>query len=198
MDIQIDWDSPRVICVAESYNKFDLDTAEILPINIELFRYRIYDDNILYIEAEDQQRTKISTSGIMHKDKEKKEQRLQMTYTVDEHLEKVPEKIKNIFLHLREKITSLDEEIREEPKKHYIAYKLATNFVDIEIRNNDLKVFLNIKSGQLDDPQSIARDLTKPQPVGHWGNGDYEVKLHDEKDIDMVFSLIKQSYDLNK
>ena len=30
--IEIDWDSPRVICIAESYNKFDLDTADILPI----------------------------------------------------------------------------------------------------------------------------------------------------------------------
>jgi hypothetical protein len=27
IDTEIDWASPRVICVAESYNKFDLDTA---------------------------------------------------------------------------------------------------------------------------------------------------------------------------
>ena len=32
--IEIDWNSPRVICIAESYNKFDADTADILPINI--------------------------------------------------------------------------------------------------------------------------------------------------------------------
>ncbi len=50
IEVEIDWDSPRVICVAESYNKFDIDTADFLPINIELFRYRIYDDNILYLE----------------------------------------------------------------------------------------------------------------------------------------------------
>ena len=35
--MDIDWDSPRVICVAESYNKFDLDTVEILPLKIELY-----------------------------------------------------------------------------------------------------------------------------------------------------------------
>lgn len=50
--ISIDWTSPRVICVAESYNKFDLDTAEILPIKIELLKYRIYEDDILFVEAE--------------------------------------------------------------------------------------------------------------------------------------------------
>ncbi|MEK7450790.1 MAG: hypothetical protein AAB662_02535 [Patescibacteria group bacterium] len=46
-NIRVDWDSPRVICISENYNKFDLDTADILPINIELLRYRIYEDNIL-------------------------------------------------------------------------------------------------------------------------------------------------------
>ena len=40
-EIDIDWDSPRVICIAESYSKFDLDTADILPINVELLRYRV-------------------------------------------------------------------------------------------------------------------------------------------------------------
>ena len=34
MTTEVDWDSPRVICVAESYNKFDIDTADFLPINI--------------------------------------------------------------------------------------------------------------------------------------------------------------------
>lgn len=35
---EIDWTSPRLICVAESYNKFDLDTAEMLPMKIELLK----------------------------------------------------------------------------------------------------------------------------------------------------------------
>jgi len=56
IDIQIDWDSPRVICVAESYNKFDLDTADLLPINIELLKFRIYQNNVLLVEIETQQK----------------------------------------------------------------------------------------------------------------------------------------------
>ena len=56
VDIEIDWDSPRVICIAESYNKFDLDTADILPINVELLRYRIYDEDILYSEVRKRKR----------------------------------------------------------------------------------------------------------------------------------------------
>lgn len=197
--VKIDWDSPRVICIAESYNKFDLDTADLLPINIELLKYRIYEEDILYLEPENHQKVRISTSGIVKKSQQSKEkgERLQKTYSIEDHLNSADEKIKSLFLKLREKILSLDESIKEEPKKLYIAYKLATNFVDVELRSKDIKIFLNVRSGQLEDPNHFARDLTKPK-TGHWGNGDYEVKLEGEHQLDTVFDFIKQSYNLNK
>ena len=199
-DIEIDWDSPRVICIAESYNKFDLDTADILPINIELLRYRIYDENILYIEPENYQKVRISTSGIVKKSKQGKgkQERLQKTYAVEDHLADINKETLVLFQNLREKILSLDQNIAEQAKSKYIAYKTSTNFADVVVKQYGLKIFLNVKSGQLNDPQSLARDLAKPKPIGHWGNGDYEVKLEKESELDTVFALIKQSYDLNK
>lgn len=198
--IDIDWDSPRVICIAENYNKFDIETADIIPINIELLRYRIYDDDILYIEPENYQKVKISTSGIVKKVGKQKEKRdvLQNPYTIDEHLSNTSKDIQSLFLKLRERITSLDEDIIEESKAKYIAYKTSTNFVDVVILHGSLKIFLNMKSGQLDDPDGLARDLTKPKHIGHWGNGDYEVKIENESDLEKLFSLIKQSYNFNK
>ncbi len=197
--IDIDWDSPRVICIAESYNKFDLDTADILPINVELLRYRIYEDNILYIEPENYQKVKISMSGIVRKTKQDKDkqEKLQKTFSIEDHLKKSDEKTKKLFYKLREKIVALDENIREEPKKQYIAYKVSTNFADVILYRSEIRITLNVKTGQLNDPQNITTDFTKPKK-GHWGNGDYEVKLEDDKELDAVFELVKQSYDLNK
>lgn len=200
IDIEIDWDSPRVICIAESYNKFDLDTADILPINVELLRYRIYDEDILYLEPENYQKVRISTSGIVKKSKQGKEktERLQKSYSVDDHLAGIDKQTVVLFQTLREKILTLDENIIEEAKAKYIAYKTSTNFTDIVVKQYGLKIFLNVKSGQLNDPQNFARDLAKPKPIGHWGNGDYEVKLEKESELEAIFGLIKQSYDLNK
>lgn len=199
VNLEIDWDSPRVICVAESFNKFDLDTADILPINVELLKYRIYGDNLLQVESETFQKIRISTTGIEKRAKQIKQkgETLQKTYSIDYHLRKASGEIKNIFYSLRENITSLDENIKEEPKKFYIAYKLSTNFVDIEIRSKDIKIFLNMPSGQLNDTFGIARDLTKPK-IGHWGNGDYEVKIQTNDAALKAFELIKQSYNFNK
>ena len=114
LSIEIDWDSPRVICIAGSYNKFDLDTADILPINVELLRYRIYDDEILYLEPENYQKVRISTSGIVKKSKQGKEkmERLQKTYSVDDHLAGIDKQTVVLFQALREKILSLDESFR--------------------------------------------------------------------------------------
>ena len=200
IDIEIDWDSPRVICIAESYNKYDLDTADILPINIELLRYRIYDENILFLEPENYQKVKISTSGIIRKFKTQKtkDDQLQKIYSIDDHLAGKNNETLVLFQDLRERIISLDQNIMEEAKAKYIAYKTSTNFVDIVVKQYGLKIFLNVKSGQLNDPQKLARDLTKPKPIGHWGNGDYEVKFESADEADAVFALIKQSYDFNK
>jgi len=200
VEIEIDWDSPRVICIAESYSKFDIDTADILPINVELLRYRIYEDHILYLEPENYQKVKISTSGIIKKGKAQKEKaiQLQKVYTLEDHLKWANKEMLNLYQDLRERILALDQNIIEEAKAKYIAYKTSTNFVDIVILKSELKIFLNVKSGQLIDPQNIARDLAKPKPVGHWGNGDYEIKIENEKNIEAVLALIKQSYDFNK
>ena len=93
---------------------------------------------------------------------------------------------------------SLDEAILEEPKAKYIAYKLTTNFADIVIQKNALKIFINMPSGKLDDPSKLARDLTKPKRIGHWGNGDYEIKVDNSSKLEDLFALVQQSYEYNR
>jgi predicted transport protein len=197
---EIDWTTPRLICVAENYNKFDLDTAEILPIKIELLKYTIYNSNLLYIDKESQPQLNISTSKIFEKGKRTREERakLQKEYSIDAHLSKTNETIKQLYLSLRERIMGLDDSIVEEPKSKYIAFKLATNFVDVVIQKDSLKIFLNMPSGKLNDPHGFARDLKKPRIVGHWGNGDYEAYIRNQQDAEKAFELIKQSYSYNK
>lgn len=198
VDIEIDWDAPRVICVAESYNKFDLDTAELLSKNIELFRYQLYENDLLVVEREQQQKVKISNPEMFEREEVKSQPKEKSDYTLNGHLKSATPETQKLFLELKEQISALDESIIEVAKAKYVAYKLTTNFCDIVILRDALKIFLNMRSGTLDDPHGIARDLTKPKPVGHWGNGDYEVKVENMEDIKNVMGLIRQSYINNK
>lgn len=198
--VEIDWKSPRVVCVAESYNKFDLDTADLLPISIELYRYQMYEDNTLLLERASQPKVKVATSGMFDKKEftEDKPFKEKIQYSTEDHLSSASEKSKELFALLKEQIITLDDAVIEEPKAKYIAYKLTTNFVDVVIMKDGLKIFLNVPSGKLEDPNGIARDLTKPKKIGHWGNGDYELKFEDESHIDAVMNLVRQSYEFNR
>jgi uncharacterized protein with ParB-like and HNH nuclease domain/predicted transport protein len=99
-------------------------------------------------------------------------------------------KTRTLFEKLRNKILSLDSEITQEHLKHYIAYKLETNVVDIVPQKDKLKLFINIKYNELNDPKELCRDVSQ---TGHWGNGDVEIFLESEEEIDYVISLVRQA-----
>ena len=70
-----------------------------------------------------------------------------------------------------------------------IALKKDGNVCDIEIQKKKLIITINAKKGELSDPKGVARDISK---LGHWGNGDYEVAVSDDKDLEYIMSLVKQ------
>jgi predicted transport protein len=43
----------------------------------------------------------------------------------------------------------------------------------------------------LNDAKGIAKDVSK---VGHFGNGDYGVKVTNDEELEYIMSLIKQVY----
>src|SRR5690554_2745195 len=49
-DVEIDWSDIRVICLAPEYKKYDLHAVQVMGANIELWQYRIYENNIFIIE----------------------------------------------------------------------------------------------------------------------------------------------------
>lgn len=77
-----------------------------------------------------------------------------------------------LFESLRKRILNLDASVREEFKKLYIAYKTTTNFVDITPQKSRLRLSLNMRFDEIDDPKGLCRDVTD---VGRWGNGDVEL-----------------------
>lgn len=194
----VDWSQSKVLFLAQSFTTYQQSAINFRDLPIELWEVKAFDNStILYNqllspEAKESIKTITKNKTIENVSKEIK------VYTIEDHLANGSEESKKLFAQLRERILSLGEGIKEEPKAKYIAYKLTTNFVDIVVYKDSLKIFLNVPSGKLNDSLSLARDLTQPKPIGHWGNGDYEVKLDSDKNLDAVFALVKQSYDFNK
>lgn len=66
-----------------------------------------------------------------------------------------------------------------------------TNFVDFQLQKSKIRLWLNMKKGELDDPRGLARDVSG---VGKAGNGEYQVDVKPSADRDYIMTLVKQSY----
>ncbi len=113
-------------------------------------------------------------------------------YTLADHAGVLKGVRLELFEKVRKRILNLSSAVREEVKKHYIAYKAATNFVDIEPQKQRLKLTLNMTFDEVNDPEKICRDVSN---VGHYGNGDVEFGVTSAEQIEYALFLIRQSYE---
>ncbi len=96
-----------------------------------------------------------------------------------------------LFDKLNNRIMNLSANIKREFKKLYIAYKLDTNFVDVVIQKQRLRISVNMKFSEVYDPKKLCRDITN---LGRWGNGDAELFFEHLDELDDVMAIIEQSY----
>lgn len=186
-EIKINWDSPRLILIAQNFSKYDKHAINRIGGNVELKTYRLYEGNILSIEdaTMPEELEKIGKKKIVVKGTK--------LYKVEDHLQNRPKEVRNLFMELREKILDLGSEVKEKPLKHYVAYTTTKNFTEVILQAKGLKIYLDISEKEINDPKHLARDCTR---VGRWATGDVVLTTRDAKDIDYVISLINQSYKL--
>lgn len=98
---------------------------------------------------------------------------------------------KTLFDVLDKRIMNLSSDVKREYKKQYIAYKLDTNFVDIVIQKQRLRISVNMKYSQVYDPKGLCKDITN---LGRWENGDVELFMEHTSDVENVMEIIEQSY----
>lgn len=191
----VDWSQSRVIFISPSFTTYQKEAINFKDLPIELWEIKRYDNQTVNYNQIKTSGAQESVKTISRQDEaiEKVTKEIKV-YTEDEHLEKGTEETKELYETLKSAILNLDE-LELKPKKKYIAFVSGSNVVDIHIQKNALKMWLNLQQGELDDPKEIARDVSS---VGHWGNGDYEIVMRTDEEMEYILSLIKQSLKKNK
>ena len=191
----VDWSQSRVIFISPSFTTYQKEAINFKDLPIELWEIRRYDNHTVNYNQIKASGAQESVKTISRQDEaiEKVTKEIKV-YTEDEHLEKGTEETKELYETLKSAILNLNE-LELKPKKKYIAFVSGSNVVDIHIQKNALKMWLNIQQGDIDDPKEIARDVSS---VGHWGNGDYEIIMRTDEEMEYILSLIKQSLKKNK
>ncbi len=113
-------------------------------------------------------------------------------YRIEDHPHLLSAAMRELFESFRKEVLALDPCVTEEFLKLYVAYKAETNFVDVIPQAKRLRLSLNMKFIDINDPRQMCKDVTD---LGRWGNGDVEVGLTSGADLPYVMGLIRQSFE---
>ena len=190
---EVDWSQSKVVFVSPFFNQNQKQAVDFKDLNIELWEVKQYENNIIVIDGikKSEAAPSIKQTSTLEKETDLSEIAKEIkTYNEEDFFIGKTEELIELYNDFKQAILNLSPEIGIIPKKVYIAFKKdRKNIADIQILNEGLKIFINMKKGDLEDPKKLTKDISK---VGHHGNGDYQIKVSDTKHLEYIMSLIKQ------
>jgi predicted transport protein len=187
----VDWSQTRVAFVSPSFTENQIQATNFKDIAIELWEVKQFENDTLAINPIKKSVAAESIKPITQQTQSLKNITAEIkVYTEQDHIEKASDLTAELYEKFKAAILNLTDGIEVKPQKFYIAFKKGKNVADIAILKKSLKLFINVKAGLLDDPKKLAQDVSN---IGHWGNGDYQIQVEDDKDLEYIMSLVKQA-----
>ncbi|MES9701295.1 DUF5655 domain-containing protein [Bacillus sp. JJ927] len=190
----IDWSSPRLLCIAGGFTKYDEHAVEQINRNIELYVYKHYEDGLLLLDL-----VNATTAQTVHTNNDTNAlttNRNTKVKTVSDYLEQSNKQLIDRFEALKLYMLALGDDVQVKILKHYIAFKRIKNFACLEVHPQSDKILLYLKV----DPKHVElisgfnRDVSN---IGHYGTGDLEVIITCDEDIEKAKHFINMSYDVS-
>jgi len=186
----VDWSQTRVVFVSPSFTDFQIEATNFKDIAIELWEVKQYSNGTVAIHELKKSKSAESIKPLAQQNKEFKQVVDQIqVYTEEKLLDSTTPEMAELYEKFKAAILNMGDDLEVKPLKYYIAFKRHRNLVDIEIQKKSLKIFLNAKWGTLNDSKGIAKDVSS---IGHSGNGDYQIQVDSDADLEYIMSLVKQ------
>lgn len=189
---RVDWSQSKVVFVSPNFTPFQRQAVDFKDLNIELWEVKRFEHDLLFVSGV----KKSADAPSINTFKRSNENSLSLvnqelkTYLEEDHKAGKPDFILELYEEFKNFLFQMIPDLELIPRKLYLAFKRnRKNIVDIEIQQKQLKLFINAKVGELDDPRKIVRDVSQ---IGHWGNGDYQIIIQNDDNLEYIMSLIKQ------
>ena len=187
----IDPFSPRLLCIAGGFTRYDVHAVQQMNRNIELIRYRRFGERLLMLELVNANLTDSSFSDDGTSSTQVPKQKL-----VANILKDLDSSLQDIYQALRAHLIALGDDVQEKTLKYYIAFKRLRNFACVEIHPSKavITMYLKVNPDSVNLEKGFSRDVRK---IGHYGTGDLEITIQTIEDIDRVKPLLEVSYEAN-
>lgn len=187
---KIDWNNPRLLCIAGDFTKYDIHAVQQINRNIELIRYRKFEPDLILFELINATNVQVYTES--SSDIEKKTQYL----TFSEVLEKSDTDVKDRYEALKAFIEALGDDVQNKITKYYVAFKRIQNFacVTIGFKKKEIVVWVKVDPDSITSEPGFTRNVRN---IGHYGTGDLEILIRNDSDLEKAKGLILRSYEGN-
>jgi len=186
----IEWSSPRLLCIAGDFTKYDEHAVQQINRNIELIRYRRYGDDLLVLEL-----VNVTTAVVAYSDSEKPVKSGKSSYkTVTEYLAQAKQEQKDLYEEVKAYLLALGDDVQFKVLKFYFAFKRIKNFACVEVHTGTgkLLVYVKVDPESIELEQGFTRDVKK---TGHFGTGDVEITIGSMAEFEKAKPLLLKSYE---
>lgn len=183
----IEWTSPRLLCIAGDFTKYDGHAVQQINRNIELIRYRYYGAELLLFELVNAVTASGGDTGGGGGGG--------TTYrSVSDNLKAADQSVRDLYEGVRSYLLGLGDDVSERTLKYYFAFRRIKNFACVEVGKSAsvVKIYVKVNPGEIDLDESWMRDVRE---IGHFGTGDLELTLRTMDDIEKAKPFLLQSYE---
>jgi predicted transport protein len=195
----IDWSAPRLVCIAADFTKYDGHAVQQINRNIDLIRYRRFDNELLLLELANASSAALFKAGSPKAAKASKSAATVAEVkpfgpdkSYAEVVASMPEALVELLVSLEDFILSLGDDVQVKELRLYVAFKRLKNFATLVPQQKRLVLYLHL------DPVGVLQKLPQAKDVstkGHWGTGDVEFGIATQADLEAVKPFIAQAYE---
>lgn len=209
----IDWSTPRLLCVAADFTKFDRHAVQQIQRHIELLRCRRFGDDLLLLELA------YTNNGLLEKRTPKPAEAVaratsSATYhssdqpyattpkpqgpdkSFAEIKASLPALLLQTLAALEDLVQSFGDDVQCKELRLYTAFKTLRNFATVVLQRSRLLVYLHLDAAayvpQIQQRIPATRDVSA---IGHWGTGDIEVSITQQAELQALEAYLRLAYE---
>ncbi|MFD7557611.1 DUF5655 domain-containing protein [Streptomyces sp. NPDC059835] len=176
---QVLWSSPRLICIAESFTRYDVHAVREIRRTIDLVSYNYFGSGLLALEP-----VAKATAGVLAKGRRNRPSQGESTGQHGTGTTDLRSALDELVRGLGDDVSSVD-------RKQYRAYRRLRNFACVShAHQQEVVVTLRVSPKDIDLVPGFTRDVST---VGHHGTGDLEVRLRTERDLRRAEPMLRLS-----
>ena len=186
----VEWNNPRLICIAGDFSRYDEHAIKQMNHNIELIRYMRFGDDLLLLEQVNAVSATANGSTVSTPSASSRTR----TKTVSDYLEQADQELTDRFEAVREYLENLGDDVQTKTLKNYFAFKRIKNFACVEVhtRTRNLLVYVKVDPDSIELEEGFTRDVRN---IGHFGTGELEIVIKSAADFERAKPLLDRSYE---